>query len=169
MLQKYLKTNQISRIVIFSSLSIVLRVLFGPFPNIKPLTAIFLVCLNYFSLIEGIMIMGITMIVSGMLFGANLVIFWQIISFCLIQLIWYLFLQPFFIVKHTSVLFQSLCAGLLAFVYGFIISIMSAIQLGLHPIIFWITGFSFDFLHAISTFLFYPIILKIIGDYYEKN
>lgn len=37
------KVRRVSQLVVLSSLTIVLRVVFGPFPNIKPLTAIFLI------------------------------------------------------------------------------------------------------------------------------
>ncbi|MCQ8272421.1 hypothetical protein NF430_09320, partial [Streptococcus suis] len=73
------KVRRVSQLVVLSSLTIVLRVVFGPFPNIKPLTAIFLIVLSYFSLLESWILMILVMVGSGLLFGFGTVVLWQVL------------------------------------------------------------------------------------------
>ncbi|WP_260471718.1 hypothetical protein [Streptococcus suis] len=89
------KVRRVSQLVVLSSLTIVLRVVFGPLPNIKPLTAIFLIVLSYFSLLESWILMILVMVGSGLLFGFGTVILWQVLSFAFIQFIWWLAIGPF--------------------------------------------------------------------------
>ncbi|WP_236682931.1 MULTISPECIES: hypothetical protein [unclassified Streptococcus] len=60
-----MKVQKLSYIVMLSALSIVLRVAFGAFPNIKPLTAVFLISLCYLPLVDSLLIMALTMVGSG--------------------------------------------------------------------------------------------------------
>lgn len=76
------KVRRVSQLVVLSSLTIVLRVVFGPLPNIKPLTAIFLIVLSYFSLLESWILMILVMVGSGLLFGFGTVVLWQVLMFC---------------------------------------------------------------------------------------
>lgn len=159
--------KRLSRIVLLVALAIVLRLAFGAFPNIKPLTAIFLVALSYMGLMDAWLVMALTMVVSGLLFGFGPVVLWQVLSFGLVQLLWWGLVRPFLHKEHFAIWLQSLLAAALVYVYGFVISILSAWQFGLAPFIFWLNGLFFDSLHAVSTFLFYPIISHIFRRFYK--
>ncbi|WP_105209777.1 ECF transporter S component [Streptococcus suis] len=159
--------KRLSRIVLLVALAIVLRLAFGAFPNIKPLTAIFLVALSYMGLMDAWLVMALTMVVSGLLFGFGPVVLWQVLSFGLVQLLWWGLVRPFLHKEHFAIWLQSLLAAVLVYVYGFVISILSAWQFGLAPFIFWLNGLFFDSLHAVSTFLFYPIIYHIFRRFYK--
>lgn len=159
--------KRLSRIVLLVALAIVLRLAFGAFPNIKPLTAIFLVALSYMGLMDAWLVMALTMVVSGLLFGFGPVVLWQVLSFSLVQLLWWGLVRPFLHKEHFAIWLQSLLAAALVYVYGFVISILSAWQFGLAPFIFWLNGLFFDSLHAVSTFLFYPIISHIFRRFYK--
>lgn len=167
MLEKQDKTRQLSRIVLLSALAIVFRIVFGAFPNIKPLTAIFLVSLSYVTLLEGWLLMALTMVGSGLLFGFGPVVLWQVLSFGLVQVVWWLAIRSFVIREKMPLWLQCLLAGSLVYLYGFSISILSAAQFGIHPISFWVNGLFFDSLHALSTALFYPIIYSIFRRFYR--
>lgn len=156
-----MSAKRISHIVILAALSIVLRLVFGPFPNIKPITAIFLVSMGYFSLVDSLLIMALTMVGSGILLGFGVIVLWQIISFAIIMLAWWAICGPLFEKYASPLFFQAGVAGFLVFVYGLVISLLSASQFGINPLIYWLNGLTFDFLHALSTTLFYPIIYHI--------
>ncbi|HFU4500426.1 TPA: ECF transporter S component [Streptococcus suis] len=159
--------KRLSRIVLLVALAIVLRLAFGAFPNIKPLTAIFLAALSYMGLMDAWLVMALTMVGSGFLFGFGPVVLWQVLSFGLIQLIWWGLVRPFMHKERFTIWLQSLLAAVLVYVYGFVISILSAWQFGIAPFIFWLNGLFFDSLHAVSTFLFYPIIYHIFRRFYK--
>ncbi|MFH6674351.1 hypothetical protein QE636_01890 [Streptococcus suis] len=148
-------------------MTIVLRVVFGPFPNIKPLTAIFLIVLSYFSLLESWTLMILAMVGSGLIFGFGTVVLWQVLSFAFIQFIWWLAIGPSIKKESIPLWLQSLLAGILVFLYGLTISFLSATQFGISPIVFWLNGLVFDSLHATSTVLFYPIIDYIFRRFYK--
>ncbi|HFI0467691.1 TPA: hypothetical protein ACGOYW_001097 [Streptococcus suis] len=165
---KYHETVKgLSRVVLLVSLAIVLRIVFGAFPNIKPLTAIFLVALSYMGLMDAWLVMALTMVGSGFLFGFGPVVLWQVLSFGLVQLLWWYLVRPFMYKERFTIWLQSLLAAALVYVYGFAISILSAWQFGIAPFIFWLNGLFFDSLHAVSTFLFYPIIYHIFRRFYK--
>lgn len=159
--------KRLSRIVLLVALAIVLRLAFGVFPNIKPLTAIFLVVLSYMGLMDAWLVMALTMVGSGFLFGFGPVVLWQVLSFGLVQWFWWCLVRPFLHKKRLTMWLQSLLAAVLVYVYGFVISILSAWQFGIAPFIFWLNGLFFDSLHAVSTFLFYPIIYHIFRRFYK--
>ncbi|MCQ8261133.1 hypothetical protein NF418_06515 [Streptococcus suis] len=156
-----LTARQIGRIVTLTALCIVLRIVFGPFPNIKPLAAIFLVSISYLGIVEATLLMVLTMISSGILFGFGIHILWQVLSFAVVQIIWKGLLTTGYIDKERTILVQSILAGLLAFMYGLIISIFTAMQFGISLIPFWLNGLFFDMMHGLSTLFFYPIIFQI--------
>lgn len=159
--------KRLSRVVLLASVTIVLRIVFGAFPNIKPLTAIFLVSLSFMGMIDAWLVMALTMIGSGILFGFGPVVLWQVLSFGLVQLLWWCLVRPLRTKELLSIWLQSLLAALLVYVYGLIISILSAWQFGLSPVVFWLNGLFFDSLHVISTFLFFPIIDYIFRRFYK--
>lgn len=170
MFRSRFRLNRFSRLMILAALSISLRIIFGAFPNIKPLSAIFLVSLYYFNLSESLLLMAITIIGSGILFGFHFVIFWQLVSFGIVQILWWYMIRPFVLAGKISVGIQSFFASIFVFIYGLTISVLTSLQFGVNPIIYWINGLVFDFLHSISTFLFYPIIYSIFRRFiHEKN
>lgn len=162
--------KRIARVAIFAALCIVLRIAFGAFPNIKPITAIFLVSIAYFRLMDSLLIMSLTMLGSSFYFGYSMDIWWQILSFAIIMLVWQFIIFPLTRGKKLGVTLQSLCAFIVVFLYGFCISIPSALLFHSPILIYWLNGLSFDFLHAVSTLCFYPVIYQIFRSaYHEKN
>ncbi|WP_228063813.1 MULTISPECIES: hypothetical protein [unclassified Streptococcus] len=161
-----MSTRRISQIIILAALSITLRFAFAALPNIKPISAIFLVSLCFLPLNDSLWIMALTMLGSSLLFGFSLVVFWQIASFAIVMLLWRIFVTPFIRKGQLALTLQSLLAGIILFLYGFSISLPIAWQYGTNPIVYWLNGLSFDILHSVSTFLFYPIIYSIFRRYY---
>lgn len=166
--------KRMTRIALIASLCIISRYIFGAFPNVKPITAIFFVMAFDFGFLDAFITMVICMLVSSFVFGMGIWIYLQVITYTLILGIWWLYkilltkLLCFDIMK-TMVL-QALVAGALAFLYGFMIDFMSALLFHLPWWGYMINGFVFNCAHAISTVLFYPIIFKIFRRFEnEKN
>lgn len=153
-----MSTKQMSRIAILAALAIALRLSLVSLPNIKPITALFFVCLLYLPFFDSWCIMVLTMVGSALLLGGGVVVLWQVVSFTGLFLLWYYLVRP---QKSLSLPLQSMVAGCMAFLYGLFISFLSASQYGANPIAYWLNGLSFDLLHAVSTALFYPIIFHI--------
>lgn len=163
--------RKMSHIAMLAALCIVLRWAFGPFPNIKPITAFFLVSLAYLDLGSALLVMCLTMLGSSFIFGFSIVVIWQIMSFAVLMLFWKFFVLPLTNQLSYAIWWQSGLAGFVAFVYGFLISIPISVQFGVNLVVYWLNGLFFDLLHAVSTVLFYPIIIQIVRRFYhhEKN
>lgn len=166
-----MSARRMSQIVILAALCIALRLAFAPFPNVKPVTAFFLVSLLYLDFWDSFLIMMLTMLGSSLIFGFSLVVVWQILSFGILLWLWRFLVLPLSARFSHQILLQSLLAGLLTLSYGFWISIPVAFQFGFNLYLYWLNGLFFDLLHAISTVLFYPVIYLLLRRFYkdEKN
>lgn len=157
--------KKISRIAVLSALAIVLRYAFGAFPNVKPITAIFLVATIFYGLWEGMLIMMVTMLVTSFVLGFGPWVFGQLLAYSLILFLWkclcYPLLKIFEDGKVSQMIFQSVLAGVMAMLYGLIIDSYSALIFGsaIWPML--ISGFYFNVAHALSTIAFYPFIFSI--------
>lgn len=148
--------QKITRISILTALSCVLRYSMGAFPNIKPITALFFVLVLYIGLSDAILVSALTMIVTGMLMGFSIIIIGQIMSYAIILALGSL---VFKFIKNIAV--RTGAIFILTMCYGFFISMYSAYLFGTPFLIFWLNGLTFDLAHAISTTLFFPILLVI--------
>ena len=83
-----MSARRMSQIAILAALCIALRLVFAPFPNVKPVTAFFLVSLLYLDFWDSFLIMMLTMLGSSLIFGFSLVVAWQIFGFGVILLLW---------------------------------------------------------------------------------
>ena len=77
-------TTRLTRLAILTALACVLRLTFGAFPNVKPITALFFVLILAYSLADAIVVSSLTMLVTGFLMGFSVIILGQIISYALI-------------------------------------------------------------------------------------
>ena len=64
-----LTIQRMARIAILSALAVGLRSAFIGLPNIQPITAMFFVAVLYLGLVDGLLIMALTMAISGFIFG----------------------------------------------------------------------------------------------------
>ena len=152
---------RLALIAILAALSCVLRIAFVDFPNVKPITAMFFAFALWIGLWDSIAIMGLTMLLTGILLGFSPIVFGQIFVYAIII--------AFFkaigkLTKNVFVL--SISAGFLAFVFGALIDVLSGLMYGFGTggyIAYWIAGLPFDTAHAISTLIFYPIVIMILG------
>ncbi|MFS1663155.1 ECF transporter S component [Streptococcus sp. zg-JUN1979] len=164
--------DALTRIALLSSLCVVLRYAFAAFPNIKPITALFLICCVVLNFSEGLLIMTISMLVSSFLFGFGPWVIWQIISFTVIMLLWRYLLYPItksLLLSDKFLLFlQAFIAGLLSILYGMTSDTIYAF---IYQIPWWtyvLAGASFNLLHAVSTAIFYSLLMPILKEVFSK-
>lgn len=157
-----MSVEKITRIALLSALCVVLRFSFGIFPNVKPITAIFLVSILSLGFVDGFLVMVITMLITSFLFGFGIWVFFQIVSYLIIFCFWWIFFKLltrrllFGIINE--VIFQAILAGVLALIYGLIIDSITAYVYHMPWWAYLLNGLSFDLAHGISTALFYPVI-----------
>lgn len=156
-----------------AALCVVLRQAFAFLPNVQPITAIFLVLISVWGLLDAFLVMALTMLVSSFLLGFGHWVFLQIISFGLVMILWK---------GHSSLvtrwvktdimrlLVGSLGAGIVGIAYGLIIDSLSAILFNMPWWSYVAAGFFFNLAHAISTLIFYPLITTIFRRFsHEKT
>lgn len=161
---------RMTRLSILASLCTVLRLVLGPFPNIKPITAIFFLLASYFGFMEAWIVMVLTMTITGLLTLFGPWVLGQILSYSLILIIWTILAKSRgWGLKKSVNLNQLLVVGSLVFLYGFVISLHEGLIYDFNPLIYWIRGLYFDGLHAVSTLCFYPIITYIFGRIFKHE
>ncbi|MET3559114.1 hypothetical protein ABID29_002263 [Streptococcus rupicaprae] len=150
--------RQMAKLSLLASLCIALRFSFGAFPNIKPITAIFLVCLIYFKLWEVIVIMSLTMIITGIYMGFGIWILWQIIAYAIVLMLWQYLVSPLARMTGLRLPVLTILSGVMPFVYSLVIAVFDSWLYGTSLLAYWLNGLVFDYLHALSTIAFYPIV-----------
>ncbi|WEV61108.1 ECF transporter S component [Streptococcaceae bacterium ESL0729] len=151
-----MSTKKISQLALLSALAIISRFALVQFPNFKMVSAIFFVTVVFWGLADGIIVMILTMTLSGIYLGMNVVVLFQIIAFALILILWK-FLYKFL----PNTFLKLMVVGLLTFLYGFIMSLFTTSIFAINFWAYYLNGFWFDVNHAISTIIFYPLIYNI--------
>lgn len=104
-----LTIQRMARIAILSALAVGLRSAFIGLPNIQPITAMFFVSVLYLGLVDGFLIMALTMSISGFIFGFGPWIFNQILAFGILMALWSL------IAPRLSLVWQIALVTILSF------------------------------------------------------
>lgn len=166
--------KRMTRTALLAAMCVVSRYLFGAFPNVKPITAIFFISSLFFGFFDGFLIMFICMLVTSFIFGFGIWVYFQIIAYTLILLLWTIL--KLILTKHTrfvimkNVMIQGIVAGMLAFLYGFIIDFINAVFFHLPWWGYVLNGLTFNLAHSVSTILFYPLIFEAFRRLgYEEN
>lgn len=154
----------LTRIALLAAVCVVLRYAFAGLPNIKPITALYFLLVDFEDLKGSLLVMSISIFVSSFLFGIGPWVLFQILSFAVVICLWYL------LYRRLGLFCQSMLALLLAFSYGLVIDGITAL---LYQMPWWTyvaAGAGFNLAHAWSTMLFYPILYFILRRlYHEKN
>lgn len=114
-------TTRLTRLAILTALACVLRIAFGAFPNVKPITALFFVLVLVYGLADAIIVSSLTMVVTGFLMGFSVIILGQMLSYAVI-----LSLGALVFKGVKPLVFRTVVIFILTMFYGFIISIFSA-------------------------------------------
>ncbi|MDR1606111.1 MAG: ECF transporter S component [Streptococcaceae bacterium] len=156
--------NRLTRIALLAALASVLRLVFGAWPNVKPITALFFVIILSFGLLEAIAVSALTMLVTGFLMGFSVIVLGQIISYALILILGVL---GFKVIKGLG--FRIGLVFVLTLLYGAAMALFTAPLFASPILAFWLSGLTFDLTHAVSTALFFPILLTIFKNSLKKD
>ena len=153
---RYMKLTiqRMARIAILSALAVGLRSAFIGLPNIQPITAMFFVAVLYLGLLDGLLIMALTMLISGFIFGFGPWVFNQILAFGILMALWSL------IAPRLSLVWQIALVTTLSFLYGVLLDYSYGL-LFKSGLTFVVSGLLYDTYHAVSTLLFYPFIQSV--------
>ncbi|VTS13083.1 ECF transporter S component [Streptococcus pseudoporcinus] len=165
-----MSSKKIARIAILSALAFVLRMAFSHLPNIQPVTALFFIATISLSYYEAFLVMFISILITSILLGFGPWVFWQITTFTLIMATWRFLLFPLSRkIKSYRVLMQSFSAAFLALLYGFVIDSCFAYLYSMPWWTYVLSGLTFNLLHALSTFIFYPILLMLFRRLFNEK
>ena len=165
---KKITTKEITMIALLTAFCVVGRMLTTWIPNVQPITATLILVALYMGGIQAMVIGALSILITNFYLGMGIWTIAQILSFCAIILV--VVLLKRIIPIKTSFFTQLIVSGLSGFFYGFLISVMLAPFLGVQN--FWayyITGMSFDMMHAFGTVFFYAILKKPFVYIIEKE
>ncbi|AYW45115.1 ECF transporter S component [Tetragenococcus koreensis] len=144
------------------------RLLFQFLPNIQPMTAIFLIITLQLGIFRGLIINILSVLITNMYLGMGVWTISQIISFgIIICLMGFLCRLTTF---RNNRLLQAAFSVFAGFLYGFVIAFIDVKVYGMPQ--FWpyyISGLSFDLLHAIGNGGFYLILSPIFQRLFIKT
>jgi len=152
-----ISTQYIARIAMLTAICVVLRQIFLWIPNVQPITALFFIFTVYLGIKDTLLIMTLSLLITGMFDGFGLWIGAQILVFAVLIIFWAFLHQ-----RVTSFLMQLVTVGGLTLFYGFGVSFLTAPLFGATNFwAFYLQGINFDFMHMVATIISYPFILKI--------
>lgn len=154
-------TNRLTRLALLTALCVALRHAFAAFPNVKPITAIFLVIAASLGLLDSLLVMTLTMTVTAFILGFGPWVLWQVLAYAVIVLVWKVMAFPLTNrLKSATIrtIVQSVLAGLMGLVYGLVIDSLSAVFYQMPIWAYLLNGMVFNVAHVVSTTFFYPIV-----------
>jgi len=168
--------RKITLIALLSTLAYVGRLLFSWIPNVQPVTVILLIITLEMGLVEGILTASLSMILSNIFLGMGPWTLHQIASFAIVILI-FSYLKSLW--RQTwkqpllKLAFFTIMAGLMGYLYGFVISILSVYFYHIPKFwVYYLQGLPFDTLHALGNIGFWiilsPLLPRIIQKYQHK-
>ncbi|WLV77356.1 ECF transporter S component [Lacticaseibacillus parahuelsenbergensis] len=149
---------------LLTALCTVLRIVKVPIPNVQPMTDILMVVTLLLGLRWGLGLTVSTLVVSNLVLGFGLWTLPQIAAYMICMLVLQAIVLMLPVVRRLLWL-QIGLAGLLGYLYGFVVSLGMAVIGSLNGLGFWayyISGLLFDTYHAIGNLVFYPIVLVVL-------
>ncbi|MGT2721551.1 ECF transporter S component [Streptococcus porcinus] len=165
-----MSSKKIARIAILAALAFVLRMAFSHLPNIQPVTALFFIATITLSYYEAFLVMFISILLTSFLLGFGPWVFWQITTFTIIMAIWRFLIFPLSRkIKVYRMLMQSLSVAFLALLYGLVIDSCFAYLYSMPWWTYVLSGMTFNLLHALSTLIFYPVLLTLFRRLFNEK
>lgn len=160
------RVQEIALIGILAAVNIASRVYLQALPNIKPVTSVIIISVFLFGLAFAAKLTIVTTIVSDLFLGFGLYTFFQILAWLVICLL----SDTLATIakkrqKMPPIFLMAIFAASMGYVFGFVVSLEKFMIGG--PTMFWtyyLSGLTFDTLHAAGNFVFYiicaPIMIK---------
>lgn len=165
------KTSQIVIISVMSAVAVAGRAAFAAFPQFKPMLAIIIITASCFGAPTGCLVGVVSAFISNFMFGQGPLTPWQMLGFGMCGLISGGVISGRIGELRKNKLAVSVFGAILAFVpYGLIMNPASVLTLyGSETTLSelaaaYISGFPFDLIHAVSTFIFMFVLYKPFCD-----
>lgn len=153
--------QHIALLGMLTTLCYVSRLLFQFLPNVQPVTVIILLITQVWGTRDGLIVATLSILVSNINLGMGVWTLAQVVSFAVIVLLTgSLFRLKF---DRAPFIIKALYAGLVGYLYGFVISAVQAPFFGIQS--FWayyISGIPFDTMHALGNSAFYILLAPIL-------
>lgn len=162
--------RRLALLALLSALACVGRLVFVIIPNVQPVTVILLIITLELTWLDGLIVASLSIFLSNLFLGMGPWTLYQIITFMIIISITALFKPLWKNFSHSTwlMLFFSLLAGLLGYLYGFIISIFSVYLYRIPNFwIYYLQGLAFDSLHAIGNVIFWWLLSPILPPLFQ--
>lgn len=166
-----LTPRRIALLALLSALAVVGRLLLIGVPNVQPVTVLLLIITLEMGWGDGLIVATISMVASNLLLGSmGPWTLYQVASFALVVTLFRL-TKPLYLQlashKLARLVVFSLIAGLMGYVYGFVISLFSVWLFRMPNFwVYYLQGLAFDSLHAIGNVGFWwllaPILLRVL-------
>lgn len=159
--------KRIALLGILTSLIYVGRVSFSFLPNVQPMTTILVIITLTMGIKDSLIIAMLSLIITNLNMGFGVWTVAQMVSFTIILVIVSLFKSVY---HRLPVIVMAITCGVLGLLYGFCISLVQAPFFGWVSFIpYYISGFSYDCLHALGNFIFYMILSPILIPLIDKR
>ncbi|MGY3729694.1 ECF transporter S component [Lactococcus termiticola] len=152
-------TRRITTIALLVATCTILRLALVELPNIKPITALFFLFILFLGLSDSLIIMTLTMLLTGFMLGFSPLVIGQVLVYALLMLVFWLLSK-----RKAPIWLMAGLAFVLPFFYGLGTDLMSAALFGLYGQTFyayWLAGLPFDLAHGVSTLVFFLIFYFI--------
>lgn len=170
MINLKLSVKDIAIIGLFVAISSITRIGMSYLPNIQISTVLIILITANYGLKYGLLVAILTPLTSNMILGQGIWTLWQMISWSLVSIVVF----PFRNFKD-DIYMMGLISLICGYIFGLSISIQSCITYGMMGnkfIIYYLSGLSFDTLHAIGNMISCIVILKkfnFISNKYKNN
>lgn len=166
--------QHIALLGMLTTLCYVSRLLFQFLPNVQPVTVMILLITLVLGTRDGLIVATLSILISNLNLGMGVWTIAQISSFAVVVLATGFFIRPN--QNRISFPLMTLYAGLIGYIYGFVISAVQAPFFGIQS--FWayyLAGIPFDTMHALGNSGFYivlapvliPLLRKFTAQYYK--
>ena len=159
-------TRKITLIALLSAFCVIGRLGLLSLPNVQPITVMVIWITLELGLLYGIAIGSISILISNLLVSMGPWTLYQMISFALVC-VCSLLLRPLWRKRkqfpRLSWILFPVFAGLMGYLYGFIISIFWVFSMpGLNFWIYYLNGVLFDTYHAIGNVVFWILLIPLL-------
>lgn len=153
------KTSALTRIALLTALVSVGRLSFSFLPNVQPMTVLLICITLYYGWEEGILVALLSVILTNMYLGMGPWTIAQLGGYAVLILLSSLLEET-----HDSVPipFLQIYVAFLGILYGLVVSLIQAPVFGWNIFIpYYLSGLTFDLLHAVGNFAFLPLLYPI--------
>ncbi|WP_414838795.1 ECF transporter S component [Carnobacterium sp. TMP28] len=167
--------QRLTLLAMLTTLCYVSRLVFQLLPNVQPVTVILIILTLTLGVADALIVALLSILISNIHLGMGVWTIAQIVSFSLIVIMTGLLIKPIF--KTLPFFIVTIYAVFTGYAYGFIISLVQAPFFGIQKFwVYYLSGLSFDTLHAFGNGVFYlllapilfPLLTKSLEKYYSN-